>query len=143
MRAQLVGRRLQPSRRLAHRAQVLALALATAVAVSLAVTFYTLGQTKIHQASAIIQFDPNPPRPLGKSVDMVVDLGTGTYWNNREYYETQYKIIQSMRVALPVVQQLGLQDDASFIGNKAQGALPGRTIAPEEAAAEICAHVSG
>lgn len=112
-----------------------ALAVGTAVAVALVATFYTLGQTKIYQSSATVQLDPNPPRPLGKSVDMVVDLGTGTYWNNREYYETQYKIMQSLRVALPVVLQLDLQNDASFVRNNPSGAKPlERALAPEEAA---------
>ncbi len=112
-------------------------ALVAALAVTLAVTFYTLGQTKIYQASALVQFDPNPPRPLGKSVDMVVDMGAGNYWNNREYHETQYKIIQSMRVAVPVARQLNLHSDASFFQNK-----PGHADAPPgtgtpETAAEV------
>jgi len=112
-------------------------ALATALAVALGVTFYTLGQTKIYRASAIIQFDPNPPRPLGKNVDMVVDMGTGSYWNNREYYETQYKIIHSMRVALPVVQQLDLHNDATFLLNKPSGSVPGKLDSLPENAGEV------
>jgi len=104
-------------------------ALATTLAVVLAVTFYTLGQTKIYLASATIQFDPNPPRPLGKNVDLVVDMGTGTYWNNREYFETQYKIMQSMRVAVPVAQQLDLHNDGAFMRNK-----PGISKEPSSAA---------
>ncbi|MEO7330082.1 MAG: hypothetical protein ABI193_16020, partial [Minicystis sp.] len=48
-----------------------ATAVATAIAITMAVTFYTLGQTKIYQASATIQFDPNPPRPLGAKVETV------------------------------------------------------------------------
>ena len=107
-------------------------ALATALLVALAVVFYTLGQTKIYQASALIQFDPNPPRPLGKSVDMVVDMGAGNYWNNREYHETQYKIIQSMRVAVPVAQELSLHQDASFLQNRPSSAsVAGTAVAPE------------
>ena len=47
-------------------------AAATALAVILGVTFYTLGQTKIYQAASTIQFDPNPPRPLGASHDCFV-----------------------------------------------------------------------
>ena len=60
----------------------------------------------VFQASSTVQFDPNPPRPLGKNVEAVVEMGNGSYWNNREYYETQYKVIQSMRVALAVVRDL-------------------------------------
>jgi polysaccharide biosynthesis transport protein len=112
-----------------------AIALATALAVSLTVTFYTLGQTKIYRATAIIQFDPNPPRPLGKNVENVVDLGAGTFWDNREYYETQYKVIQSMRLATAVVKNLGLDHDAAFLRNLPPGSHPApREMSPEDTA---------
>ena len=39
---------------------------ALTASVALAVTFYTLGQTKIYEAEATVLFDPQPPRPLGK-----------------------------------------------------------------------------
>ncbi|AKT37546.1 capsular polysaccharide biosynthesis protein [Chondromyces crocatus] len=111
------------------------IALATAVGVFLLVAFYTLGQKKIYQATATIQFDPNPPRPLGRGVDAVVEMGTGSYWNNREYYETQYKIIQSMRVALAVVRDLSLHNDSAFLENLPPGRPgSGKTVTPEEAA---------
>ncbi len=110
-------------------------ALATTLVVALAVAFYTLGQTKIYQATATVQFDPSPPRPLGRGVDTVVEMGTGSYWNNREYYETQYKIIQSMRVALAVVRELDLNNDASFLRNLPPGRqASSMSVAPEEAA---------
>jgi polysaccharide biosynthesis transport protein len=112
-----------------------ATALATALAISLTVTFYTLGQTKIYRAAATIQFDPTPPRPLGKGVENVVDLGAGDYWNNQEYYETQYKVIQSMRLATATVRQLGLNNDASFLRDLPPGSHPGSAqVAPEDAA---------
>jgi hypothetical protein len=82
-------------------------ALTTSALVVIAVTFNTLGQTKIYQAAATLQFDPNPPRPLGGKVETVVDMGSGPVWDTREYYETQYQIIQSMHVALTVVSELG------------------------------------
>jgi capsular exopolysaccharide synthesis family protein len=106
------------------------------LAVSLSVTFYTLGQTKIFQANSTIQFDPNPPRPLGKDVDMGLDMGVGNYWDNREYYETQYKIIQSMRVAATVAHSLELGRDLAFIKNKPGTQLTPDPI-PDEEAAEI------
>ena len=111
------------------------MALSVALAVTLAVTFYTLGQTKIYQASAVIQLDPNPPRPLGKGVDLVVDIGNGSYWNNREYYETQYQIIQSMTTLLPVARQLGLNADPRFMKNLPAGA----NAEPAEASVEDAA----
>jgi succinoglycan biosynthesis transport protein ExoP len=112
-----------------------ATALLTALAVTLGVTFYTLGQTKIYSASATIQFDPNPPRPLGNKFEAVVDMGSGSYWDNHEYFETQFKIITSARIANQVVSNLGLNHDAAFMRN----APPGTKLAPinssEEAAA--------
>ena len=114
-----------------------ATALATAIAVTLIATFYTLGRTRIYQASATLQFDPNPPRPLGKAIETVVDMGVGNYWDNREYYETQYKIIQFMRVALAVVQELDLTHDSTFLKNVAGPATPPATPVSAEEAAEI------
>ena len=111
-------------------------AAATALAVILGVTFYTLGQTKIYQAAATIQFDPNPPRPLGAKVETVVDMGAGNYWDNHEYYETQYKIITSSRVALAVVAQLGLNHDAAFLMNAPPGVVLPPATASEEGAAQ-------
>jgi polysaccharide biosynthesis transport protein len=112
-------------------------ALVTALAVILAVTFYTLGQTKIYQAAATIQFDPNPARPLGGKVETVVDMGSSSYWDNHEYYETQFKIITSQRIATVVVGQLGLDHDAGFIRNSPPGTVPPPTTVPEETAALI------
>jgi capsular exopolysaccharide synthesis family protein len=114
-----------------------ATAAATMLVIVLGATFYTLGQTKIYQASATIKFDPNPPKPLGKSIDAIVDMGSGNYWNNQEYYETQYKVIQSMRVAQAVVSDLGLDHDNAFLANAPPGATarpPEREITPEQAA---------
>jgi polysaccharide biosynthesis transport protein len=114
-----------------------ATALVTALAVVLGVTFYTLGQTKIYQAAATIQFDPNPARPLGGKVETIVDMGAGSYWDNHEYYETQYKILTSQRVATMVVAQLGLDHDAGFIRNSPPGTPVQAMTVPDEVAAAI------
>ena len=75
-------------------------------------------------------------------IDMVVDIGAGNYWSNREYHETQYKIIQSMRVALPVVEQLDLQHDASFMTNKLSAKQPPTSAVRPEDVAEVDAVVA-
>lgn len=85
--------------------------------VGLGTTFYTLGQKKIYEASATILFDPNPPRPLGRQVEAVVDMGGSNFWNNREYYETQYALMKSMRLTQAVAEDLGLQHDQAFLQN--------------------------
>ena len=111
------------------------IAVAIALAISLAVTFRTLRETRIYEATATIMFDPNPPRPLGQRVETIVDMGSGTIWDNHEYYETQYKIIQSMRVALAVVADLGLQHDGGFITNTPPGKpAPALDVSEEDAA---------
>ncbi len=116
--------------------------MATAVAVTLGVAFQTLGQTKIYQAQATVQFDPNPPKPLGAKIENVVDLGGGNPWDNHEYYETQYRVIQSMRLALAVVADLGLDHDAAFLADLPPGAKTAPTsVLPEVAAAEILARL--
>lgn len=113
-------------------------AIAVTVAVVVAAVFYTVGQTKIYEARATVLLDPHPPRPLGRQVETVVDLGAGNTWNNQEYFETQYNIIQSMRVATAVVGELGLQNDAAFLQNLPPNAKPKNSERVEpEIAAEI------
>ncbi len=112
-------------------------AVVTAVVVVLGVTFYTLGQTKVYQAISTIQFDPNPPRPLGAKVETVVDMGVGSYWDNHEYYETQFKIIVSRHIAGVVVEQLGLDHDAGFLRNAPAGTKVAPMSVSRDAAAEL------
>lgn len=109
-----------------RKRRVLATSIATAVL--LAVTFFTLGEKKIYEASATIQIDPKPPQPLGNDVQQVVDMGTGNFWSNKEYYQTQFAIISSHRIAIAVVEQLHLQSDAAFLAN----APPGANVPPNE-----------
>ncbi len=111
-------------------------ALATMLVVIAGAVFFTLGQKRVYQAEATVMFDPTPPRPLGSRVEAVVNMGSNTFWNNQEYYETQYYIIKSHRVALSVVRDLGLNNDPSFIQNLPEGAeaKPQKTVTPELAA---------
>src|SRR5260370_32480087 len=111
--------------------------VAITAAVSLFATFYTLGQTRIYRASATVVIDPNPPKPLGKDVQNLVDMGTGAYWSNKEYYETQFKIIQSRRVPEDVVRTLGLHHDAGFLQNLPPEAKAPPTHVPVETRAAM------
>lgn len=115
-----------------------ATAVGTLVVVAVGAVFYTLGQKRIYEAEATIHFDPNPPRPLGTRVESVVEMGANSWWGNQEYYETQYHIIRSRRVALAVVNELGLQNDQLFLQDLPDGAepMPAEPAAPE-AAAEV------
>jgi len=113
-------------------------ALSTAVLVTVGVGFWTMKQKRIYEASATVQFDPNPPRPLGGKMESVVEVGTGAVWDTREYYETQYQIIQSRRVSLGVVRDLALNHDQAFILNSPKGeSPPDAEPVEEEVAADI------
>jgi capsular exopolysaccharide synthesis family protein len=114
-------------------------ALLTMLAVMLLTVFYTAGQTKIYEAKATVELDPNPPSPLGKGVEAMVDMGAGNYWNNREYYETQYKILASMRVSLAVVEGLGLTQDEGYVRRIA---TPGAAISDEQVAEYLIEHLT-
>lgn len=89
--------------------------LAVAAATTALVALWTLRQPKIYAATVSIEFDPNPPRPLGREVEGV-ESGSTSYWSTREYYVTQFNVIRSQRVAEGVVRQLGLNHDADFLG---------------------------
>jgi capsular exopolysaccharide synthesis family protein len=111
-----------------------AVAVITAIA-TVTMTFYTLGKTRIFRSNVTLQIEPSPPRPLGQDVQAVVDIGSGAYWNNLEYYQTQFKIIQSRRVAEETVRRLGLNRDGAFVANLP----PGRTAPPTQISTELAA----
>ncbi len=119
------------------------LSVAICVAVTLGVTFYTLGQKKIYAAQTTVMFDPSPPRPLGREVSAVADLGGTDFWSNKEYYGTQLHVMRSQRVALAVVQDLGLHRDAAFLSNAPPGVdLPALEVDPEIAAGTLLGRVA-
>ena len=113
-----------------HRAIVLA-----GIAVALCLdALWVLRQPKIFAATATVQFEPNPPRPLGRQVEDVDSSGIGSYWNLREYYETQYRVIRSRGVAEGVVRRLGLQHDPDFLGVAPERRRTWRSVSVTDAA---------
>ncbi len=88
--------------------------LSVATLIAIAVTFWTLRQRKIYEADTTIQYDPNPPRPLGSEVEDVAD-GASSYWSSREFFETQNRILASRAIAERVVTRLGLAADPDFL----------------------------
>ncbi|HCF59273.1 MAG TPA: capsular biosynthesis protein, partial [Myxococcales bacterium] len=81
-----------------------------------AVGVYTLRQPKIYSATATLIIDAQMPQVLGGEVREAVEMGTGSYWYNKEFYETQYRVIKSRAITERVVEQLGLGHDLSFLG---------------------------
>lgn len=120
---------------LAIRKNRLLVAILTAV-ISAGMAFYTLGQTKIFEATATIVFDPNVPRPLGDQPGHSAS-DQSSYWNNVEYYTTQNWMIRSMRVASQVVKDLELHKDPNFLANVPAGSLHTKVNASVEDAATL------
>lgn len=91
----------------------LALIVACWVAVVAVTLFWTLGQPKIYRSAALLRLDPDPPKPLGTRVELLQE--SGNYWSHREFYESEYRVMRSMRVATATVNALGLNADPNFL----------------------------
>src|SRR5450432_1352803 len=106
--------------------------IALAVIVGTVIAFVsTYRQPRIYEATCQIVIEPMAPQVLPGSKD-VVELGTGTFWANKEFYETQYRIIQSTTVGQRTAEKLGLQYDpdyAGVVGSSHDLTALGRTIA--------------
>ncbi|MFH1808556.1 MAG: polysaccharide biosynthesis tyrosine autokinase [Pseudomonadota bacterium] len=87
-------------------------AVATTVLALTAV--WTLRQPKIYRASTTILVETSAPKVLGQGVSEVVDLGTGSYWWNQEYFNTQINILQSRDVAERTIHKTPLLADPAF-----------------------------
>src|SRR5258708_7853886 len=68
---------------------------------------------------------PPGPLPLGARVEVV--SGGSNYWNRREFYESEYRIMRSLRVAMAVVRALRLNTDPGFFNAK-----PGAPFKPTD-----------
>ncbi|HVV49926.1 MAG TPA: polysaccharide biosynthesis tyrosine autokinase [Polyangia bacterium] len=107
---------------------VLSMIVATVIAF-----VYTYRQPKIYEATCQVIIETMAPQVLPGSKD-VVELGTGTYWANKEFYETQYRIIQSTSVGQRTAEKLGLQYDpdyAGLVGANHDLAALGRAVAAQ------------
>ncbi len=83
---------------------------------------YTKSVPKVFESGAMLEFDPDVVRPMADKTDSL--RGWAGYFDNREYYETQYKVMTSERVMSAVVRDLGLQSDPDFLGSKPATPLP-------------------
>lgn len=109
------------------------------VALSLAgAAAYTSTRTRIFEATATVQLDPQPLMPLGPHVTPGGnERGPEAYWSNLEYFATQHQILVSRKIASAVVSKLNLNRDAAFLSAQLRP-LPGAvTNVPIDAAAQI------
>ncbi len=80
---------------------------------------YSKSQTRIYQSAALLDFNPNPVRPLGAQTDPM--MSWVSYFDSQQNYETQFHIISSDSVLSTVVRDLGLQNDPKFAGAAPKG----------------------
>ncbi|MEW6434121.1 MAG: polysaccharide biosynthesis tyrosine autokinase [Myxococcota bacterium] len=79
-------------------------------------TLYTTRQPRVYAAQISLIIDPKEPRFLDSQIQDVNNDTGSYYWANKEYLETQFKIIQSRAVSQRVVEKLGLNADPAFLG---------------------------
>lgn len=115
-----------------HQKWVILGVLASAVAFTV---FNTMRTPRVYEASATMEYDLNPPKPLGSEVlDMAAPASS--YLAGKEWYQTQNTIIGSRIIAERVVDKLALHLDPDFMGvpPERRGGWNG---APREVAARV------
>ncbi|MFH1093662.1 MAG: polysaccharide biosynthesis tyrosine autokinase [Candidatus Omnitrophota bacterium] len=69
----------------------------------------TLKQTPIYEATATLMIERKSPRVI--SVQEVSQMGTSDYYDYKDYYETQYKLIKSRSLLTRVAELTGLSSE--------------------------------
>lgn len=110
----------------------LLLVIACWLTVILATVAFSLSQQKYYRAEALLRLDPDPPKPLGTRVEVIG--GSSSPWNRKEFYESEYRVMRSLRVAIGVVRALGLQNDPGFLGLASSSKVPFKPVSVEDAA---------
>lgn len=87
---------------LRRRAWIVAAVVALGMTAGL---LYTMRQPKIYGATATVVVNPTSPRVFG-SREEVIELGTGSYWSNQEYYNTQVTIMTGYPLAKTTVAKV-------------------------------------
>lgn len=71
-----------------------------------------LVQTPEYKAGVLLQIDPPPP-PFASVSDALL-VGAGNYWQNTDFYNTQFKVLRSKGLAEKIVARLKLTDTEPF-----------------------------
>ncbi len=77
-------------------------------------------QTPEYRAAAMLQIEP--PQPTFMTVTDAL-MGAGNYWQNADFYNTQFKVLRSKGLAEKVVERLKLQDRPPFRDNPEAASL--------------------
>jgi len=75
---------------------------------------YSKTATKVYESASLVEISAYVPQPLGEPGKPALDMGAGSMWDTHAYFETQYKIIVSLRVLSAVVRDLGLANEPPF-----------------------------
>jgi polysaccharide biosynthesis transport protein len=78
-------------------------------------------QTPEYQAGVMLQIEP--PTPTFMNVTDAMLAGNGSYWQNSDFYNTQWKVLRSKSLGEKVVERLKLKDQEPFKGNPDPGGL--------------------
>jgi capsular exopolysaccharide synthesis family protein len=92
------------------------LILITFALVTGASTMWARSQQRIYAAQISLIIDPKEPRFLDSQIQDINADSTSAYWANKEYIETQTRVITSRAVSQRVVEKLGLNADPEFLG---------------------------
>ena len=71
-----------------------------------------LVQTPEYKAGVLLQIEPPPP-PFASVSDALL-VGSGSYWQNTDFYNTQFKVLRSKGLGEKVVARLKLTDREPF-----------------------------
>jgi capsular exopolysaccharide synthesis family protein len=85
---------------------------------------YSRSLPKIYDASTLIELNAIVTRPLGDKGDDNMTMGNSGWWDNEEYYQTQYNIVTSQRVLVTVARNFNLATNTEFLGLKQPPATP-------------------
>ena len=88
--------------------------LAVAAVVVAVIGGRTLRQEKIYTAGVSLVIELHSPKVLGDQVQDVAESGA-SFWQSKEYFETQFRILKSHAVAERVVRKLDLDHNEGFL----------------------------
>src|SRR5688572_27815154 len=71
-------------------------------------------QTPLYQAAVLMQIEPPPPTFLTVTDALV---GGGGYWQNADFYNTEFKVLRSTGLGDQVVNKLELAKAPPYQGN--------------------------
>ena len=95
------------------------LGTAALVGLLLALVFAYL-QTPEYQAKVLLQIEPPPPTFLSVTDALV---GGGNYWQNADFYNTQFRVLQSRGLGEKIVDRLNLKEQEPFKSSTDPGGL--------------------